>query len=731
MRRPAIEHLRRLALGVALGLLVVIAASYAVRSWRAYRARRAVKTVIAADVKQQAESFTFSRSEAGRTVFTISAARTVERRGQQARLEEVSVVVYGQEENRADEIHTGRCEYQASAGGRIFCPEAVTFALGVAPPVKGVGSKTERQLRIQTARVQFDQASGAAWTAEPVEFSFPEGHGRGVGLRYQPVQPVVRLQGGVVISLARARQPPVTIVGQRLEYDSQQRVLTLWPPLKLLAGDRKLTAGVLRLQLDPAYRLRGLQASAGVSASTQPGARAWRALSQQARAEFAPGHGIERLQLSEQVRVESLGPSRETLTCAQAEIFFDPTHRWVERVQAAGAARLRMVFAQETRELAADKLELEMHPRGRAAARAATESRGTLTSSLANGEQRQVVGDHIELQFDTRSRLQGLAASGNVATDWQEPGQPPRRTWSAELRAEFDPRGELAAAEQWGSVRFREQELEAVAGRARFVAEHAVFVLTEKPALWDATLRLTAQRIEISPRNARLAALGDVRTSYQGRDAKPVFGSGQPVHLVAERMEGDRRRAWARYQGQARLWQGENRLQADVIELFENPRKLLAAGRVTSLLVVQGREAGEKSVARRLEISSEQLTYLEAERRALYEQEAVARAHFATLTAPRLEVFLEEAAAGGSAQVERVHASGGVVVTQPGRRAVAEHGEYTVADETLVLWGGEAQLIDAAQGSTTGARLTFNLANDSILVESATGSRSVTRRSWN
>lgn len=484
------------------------------------------------------------------------------------------------------------------------------------------------------------------------------------------------------------------------------------------------------MQLNPAYEIERLQASAGVKVTAQPGGRPWRGLSQQAIAEFASGGGIERLYLSGQVRVESLGPGQETLTCAQGEIFFDETHRWVERVRAEGQAQARAVLAQETRELAADKLELEMRPGGRAAARVVTESRGTLTTILANGGQRQLRGDRIELQFDTRNRLKALAASGNVETEWQEPGQRLRRTWSAELRAEFNQSGELVAAEQWGQFRFREEDLEAAAGRARFVAERAVFVLTEKPVLWDATLRLTAQRIEISQRNAHLAALGDVRTSYQGRAARPLFGSGQAVHLVAERMEGDRRQAWARYEGHARLWQGENRLQADVIELFEKPRELVAAGRVTSLFVVQGREVEENAVARRLEIASGHFTYVEAERRALYEQRVEARGRFETLTTPRLEVFLAEGMAGGSAQVERAHASGGVVITQPGRRAVAEHGEYTAASETLVLWGGEPELIDATGGSTRGARLTFNLADDTILVESATGSRSVTRRSW-
>lgn len=732
MQRPPVEKLRRLALAIIVVLAGVSVAIYAVRAWRAYQVRRSVP-VVASDVQQQAEGFTFSRSEAGRTLFVIQASRTVERQGLKTILEEVSVVVYGPQGNRADEIHTGRCEYDASGAGQIFCPDLVTFDLGTTLPHAGGPVETERRLRIETARVHFDQASGVAQTAEPVTVRFPEGYVRGVGLRYQPGQPAVVLEREVEIVLPRAAQPPLHIRGRSLAYNSEQRILRLRPPLKLVAGDRQLVAGELVLALDSSYQLERLEAGGGVRVRARPGGRAWQLRSEQATAEFNPGQGIERLRVSGQVELESVGARQETVRCQQAEIFFDAQHRWVERVLAEGDAHVRLVLEQESRELAAEKLELWMRRGGRAADRVTTHSRGVVAMTLASGERRQIEADHIELEFGRRSRLTALTARGGVEAVWRVPGQPVQRTASAELEAEFNLDGELIRTEQWGRFRFRAENRKATADRAWFEAQRGIFVLTERPTLWDAKLRLSAERVELSQRDERVIASGNVRTIYAGSGTTRLFGSALPVHVVADEMEGEQSRpgrpGWARYTGRVRLWQGKNRLAADMIALSEGSRPLVARGRVRSLLVERRAQRRDASV-RIVRITSQRFSYLESERRGLYEGNVRGEGIFGTLRTERLEVFLTESPSGDGAGVERARASGGVVIEQSGGRAQAEHAEYQAVRELVILWGGEPQWVDRQHGTTRGARLTFKLADDTILVESGTGARTVTRYTW-
>jgi len=52
---------------------------------------------------------------------------------------------------------------------------------------------------------------------------------------------------------------------------------------------------------------------------------------------------------------------------------------------------------------------------------------------------------------------------------------------------------------------------------------------------------------------------------------------------------------------------------------------------------------------------------------------------------------------------------------------------YTAADQKFVLSGGKPTLFDPEQGTTSGRELTFFLADDTIMVDSGNGSRTLTK----
>jgi lipopolysaccharide export system protein LptA len=81
----------------------------------------------------------------------------------------------------------------------------------------------------------------------------------------------------------------------------------------------------------------------------------------------------------------------------------------------------------------------------------------------------------------------------------------------------------------------------------------------------------------------------------------------------------------------------------------------------------------------------------------------------------------------GPAQVTRAVATGNVVVEQGERRGTADRGVYTAADQKFVLSGGNPTLYDSTEGTTTGRELTFNMADDTIIVDSGNGSRTLTK----
>ncbi|HYA63189.1 MAG TPA: LptA/OstA family protein, partial [Candidatus Sulfotelmatobacter sp.] len=131
-------------------------------------------------------------------------------------------------------------------------------------------------------------------------------------------------------------------------------------------------------------------------------------------------------------------------------------------------------------------------------------------------------------------------------------------------------------------------------------------------------------------------------------------------------------------------------------------------------------------------ITSGTLTYWDAENRAHLEQNVVVQSEDERMRGPVLDLYFTRAADArpgteGTAQISRAVGTGGVVVEQGDRRGTAEHGVYTAEDQKFVLSGGTPTLYDATEGTTTGRELTFNIADDTIIVDSGNGTRTLTK----
>jgi hypothetical protein len=86
-----------------------------------------------------------------------------------------------------------------------------------------------------------------------------------------------------------------------------------------------------------------------------------------------------------------------------------------------------------------------------------------------------------------------------------------------------------------------------------------------------------------------------------------------------------------------------------------------------------------------------------------------------------------KASPAGPQQISKVVGTGGVIVEEAARKAVADRGVYTASDGKFVMSGGNPTLYDGAAGNTSGRQLTFFLADDTIIVDSETGSRILTK----
>ena len=123
--------------------------------------------------------------------------------------------------------------------------------------------------------------------------------------------------------------------------------------------------------------------------------------------------------------------------------------------------------------------------------------------------------------------------------------------------------------------------------------------------------------------------------------------------------------------------------------------------------------------------------YWDSENRAHLEKDVVVQSADERMRGPVLDLYFSRQpgpnGSPGTSQIERAVSTGGVVVEQGSRRGTADKGVYTAADKRFVLSGGTPTLYDAEEGATTGRELTFNFADDTIIVDSGSGSRTLTK----
>jgi lipopolysaccharide export system protein LptA len=215
-------------------------------------------------------------------------------------------------------------------------------------------------------------------------------------------------------------------------------------------------------------------------------------------------------------------------------------------------------------------------------------------------------------------------------------------------------------------------------------------------------------------------------------------------------MQANSKTGRALYAGHARLWQGDSVMEADSIELLREARVLNAIGNVRAVFPQAVGQSPAQTVAvpagpkkvRLWHVSAGTLTYRDAESRAHLEKNVVAQSAEQKMRAAAVDLFFTRIekpnsnAANGSApvnpaagaqQISRAVGTGGVIVEQGTRKATAERGEYSATDGKFVMSGGNPTIFDAVEGTTTGRQLTFFLADDTIIVDSETGSRTLTR----
>jgi lipopolysaccharide export system protein LptA len=295
-----------------------------------------------------------------------------------------------------------------------------------------------------------------------------------------------------------------------------------------------------------------------------------------------------------------------------------------------------------------------------------------------------------------------------------------------------------------GGVKLKEGDRGGRADHAIFVRAAQTALLTGKALARDATTETQAPRITFNQATGEIRAEGGVRSTDFSAKSSAVQLAPVPVNISSDTLQANSKSGKALYTGHARLWQGDSVMEADSIELLREARVLNAAGNVRAVFPQTATQPATQTIATPAPAKKSQLwhvtagtlTYRDAENRAHLEKNVVAQSAEQKMRAPVVDLYFTRAVANGSSaanapagaqQISRAVGTGGVIIDQGARRATAERGEYAAADGKFVMTGGNPTIYDASEGTTTGRQLTFFLADDTIIVDSENGSRTLTK----
>ena len=184
-----IYRLRRLLAGTAVLLTLFVAGMYFYARSRATNVLKQIPGKMGIEIRQTASGFQLSKSDGKRTLFTVQASNVKEfKLNGNAELHNVSIVLYGRDSSRFDQIYGDDFVFNEKTGDVIAKGEVqidlVANPSGVASPDQSTPKELKNPIHLKTRDLVFNKDTGNAATNARVEFSTPQATGWAIGMTY-------------------------------------------------------------------------------------------------------------------------------------------------------------------------------------------------------------------------------------------------------------------------------------------------------------------------------------------------------------------------------------------------------------------------------------------------------------------------------------------------------------------------------------------------------------------
>jgi lipopolysaccharide export system protein LptA len=777
----SIAQVRKWLIAGVIVLVLGVSVTYWIARSRTGPTLHNIPKELGIDIQQTSEGFSLSKSEAGRTLYTIRAFKAVQfKAGGRADLRNVHIVVYGHAHDRYDQIYGDKFTYDPHSGdikavGEVHI-DLQGNAAGPLKPGQAPPDELKNPLHLLTNSLTFNQKTGIAQTDEVVQFRSAQATGSAKGAYYDSNSNQLLLKSDVHIVTTGNR--PATITGTSGTIQKAPRQAGL-ENVRIDEPDRTLTADKGTLLFGPDNTVQHVVTEGNVHIESR-GPTIVDIVGPRGDLNMGPKNTVQQAVLSGGAKFDTRGAN---VTHGSADTFV------VDFEDKNQASRFHMIknarMIQEPKpgksgpsgqpmQIEADQLDYQLEngnqlktgdtvgkamitilpspPSSKPAKNAGSgqDTGGNATTVATAGKFHATFGDNNRMKT-----LHGFPDSRIVSTS---PGQPEKVSTASALDVIFGPDGGAEKLIQTGDFQYHEAAAKPdTAGRSAFadVATYTpgdyMLVLTGSPRIIDGGMTTTAEVIRINRQTGDGFADNDVKTTYSDLKPQPngaLLANSDPIHVTAQHMTGQKQPGVAHYTGNVRLWQTDNMVRAPKIDFDNEKRSMVAESdpsqTVSSLFVQQGQDGKLAPV----DVTSSKLTYVDEERRARFTGNVFAKSASNTIAAKQIDVYLKPAdpaikseaaqqpgpqkkamipGSNGPSQIDHMVAVGNVVVTEPNRRAVGDRIVYTADDGKYYLTGKSPSIFDAEHGTVWGDSLTFYSHDDRVLVESKRSSPTITR----
>jgi lipopolysaccharide export system protein LptA len=706
--------------------------------------------------------WTYSHTSSQKTVITIHSDDFQELDGKDE-LTGVTLDI-STKGDKYDHVKCAKAEFDVGRG-ILYSEGEVEITLNVPDNEE----PTARLMSIKSSGVSVESKTGKSTTDRLATFSFDRGDGQALGVDYDPNTRELNLHNDVSMTW-RGTAPgtiPMKIETAQLNYKERDGKVYLTPWSKLTRDTLMLNAGPATVTLQKG-NLKLVETTQAKGTDMRPG-RNLEYAANQLTVEFNDYNQIQKMTGVDQARVVSNGEtSQTTITSDRVVMDFETTDSdsLLQAAVAQGHSVMESkpvmkpgVDPADTRILKSETIHTKMRPGGQEIEAVETDGPGAIEFVPNRPEvpHRWMNGDHIWMTYGPKNTIQSFRSIA-ATTRTEKPklkdakeAPAPALTWSKNMVATFLPNSsQLATLDQSGDFRYQEGERHAKAERALLDQPNNIINLIGGSRMWDATGSADADKIVMNQMTGDFTAEGHV-TSTRLPDKKKDDSNGggmldqdEPLHARAKKMISKDNNLDIRYEGDAVLWQGADRLEAETVEIDRDNNLLKAHGHVLSQLLDKVKDdtakdtktdgktkadpppkadsapktATKASLRVFTIVKAPDLDYNDDTRLAHYSGGATLERPNMTVKGQDIHAFLRNDSKDSS--LDHATADGHVEVHETSfdrtRDASSEHAEYYVDEDKVILEGGQPRFLDSMRGTTRGQKLTWYSSDDRLLV---------------